>query len=91
MALEHRSSAEDLKRDIGQTESHDEKRDDSLSSNVQVSVDPQLEKKLVRKLDMVIMPLTCALYLFAYLDRSNLGPPPHTLYTSKYLTCNTYV
>ncbi|KAF8604001.1 MFS general substrate transporter [Ceratobasidium sp. AG-I] len=31
------------------------------------------EKKLVRKLDMVIMPLTCALYLLAYLDRSNLG------------------
>jgi hypothetical protein len=35
--------------------------------------DGQLEKQLVRKLDMVIMPLTCALYLFAYLDRSNLG------------------
>ncbi|KAG8695331.1 hypothetical protein FRC09_009224, partial [Ceratobasidium sp. 395] len=35
--------------------------------------DPCLEKKLVRKLDMVIMPLTCALYLLAYLDRSNLG------------------
>ncbi|KAG9123955.1 hypothetical protein FRC07_013379 [Ceratobasidium sp. 392] len=35
--------------------------------------DPQLERKLVRKFDMVIMPLTCALYLFAYLDRSNLG------------------
>ncbi|QRV83401.1 major facilitator superfamily transporter [Ceratobasidium sp. AG-Ba] len=35
--------------------------------------DPNIEKKLVRKLDMVIMPLTCALYLLAYLDRSNLG------------------
>ncbi|OLL23631.1 High-affinity nicotinic acid transporter [Neolecta irregularis DAH-3] len=31
------------------------------------------EKKLVRKLDMVIMPLTMLLYLAAYLDRSNLG------------------
>ncbi|KAH7334497.1 MFS general substrate transporter [Rhizoctonia solani] len=36
-------------------------------------VDTELEKKLVRKLDAVIIPLTCALYLFAYLDRSNLG------------------
>ncbi|CAL1699503.1 unnamed protein product [Somion occarium] len=31
------------------------------------------EKRLVRKLDMRIMPLTCILYLFAYLDRTNLG------------------
>ncbi|KAG8778846.1 hypothetical protein FRC12_024775 [Ceratobasidium sp. 428] len=41
--------------------------------------DPCLEKKLVRKLDMVIMPLTCALYLLAYLDRSNLGLPEDVL------------
>ncbi|KAI0071576.1 MFS general substrate transporter [Panus rudis PR-1116 ss-1] len=31
------------------------------------------EKKLVRKLDMRIMPILCILYLFAYLDRTNLG------------------
>ncbi|KAI0687669.1 major facilitator superfamily domain-containing protein [Cytidiella melzeri] len=31
------------------------------------------EKRLVRKLDMRIMPIACILYLFAYLDRSNLG------------------
>ncbi|KAI0090137.1 MFS general substrate transporter [Irpex rosettiformis] len=31
------------------------------------------EKKLVRKLDMRIMPIACILYLFAFLDRSNLG------------------
>lgn len=31
------------------------------------------EKKLVRKLDMRIMPIACILYLFAYLDRTNLG------------------
>ncbi|KAF9043545.1 MFS general substrate transporter, partial [Hymenopellis radicata] len=31
------------------------------------------EKKLVRKLDWYILPITCLLYLFAYLDRSNLG------------------
>ncbi|KAF8711829.1 O-Glycosyl hydrolase family 30, partial [Rhizoctonia solani] len=41
--------------------------------NIAAAVDSQLEKKLVRKLDAVILPLTCALYLLAYLDRSNLG------------------
>ncbi|KAI3613202.1 major facilitator superfamily protein [Moniliophthora roreri] len=31
------------------------------------------EKKLVRKLDKRILPMACLLYLFAYLDRTNLG------------------
>jgi MFS family permease len=31
------------------------------------------ERKLKRKLDIVILPLTTLLYLFAYLDRGNMG------------------
>ncbi|KAG7448801.1 MFS general substrate transporter [Guyanagaster necrorhizus] len=31
------------------------------------------ERRLVRRLDGRILPLACLLYLFAYLDRSNLG------------------
>ncbi|KAJ6542417.1 major facilitator superfamily domain-containing protein [Mycena sp. CBHHK59/15] len=31
------------------------------------------ERRLVRRLDRRILPITCLLYLFAYLDRSNLG------------------
>lgn len=31
------------------------------------------EKQLVRKLDRRILPFVCLLYLFAYLDRTNLG------------------
>ncbi|KAJ3552699.1 hypothetical protein NM688_g4016 [Phlebia brevispora] len=31
------------------------------------------ERRLVRKLDTRILPVVCILYLFAYLDRSNLG------------------
>ncbi|KIM91552.1 hypothetical protein PILCRDRAFT_711 [Piloderma croceum F 1598] len=31
------------------------------------------ERKLVRKLDRRILPIACFLYLFAYLDRTNLG------------------
>ncbi|KAL0068123.1 hypothetical protein AAF712_004783 [Marasmius tenuissimus] len=31
------------------------------------------EKKLVRRFDRRILPMACLLYLFAYLDRTNLG------------------
>ncbi|KAI0738942.1 MFS general substrate transporter [Daedaleopsis nitida] len=34
---------------------------------------PEEERRLVRKLDMRVMPMLCMLYLFAYLDRINLG------------------
>ncbi|ELU38665.1 MFS_1 domain-containing protein [Rhizoctonia solani AG-1 IA] len=52
--------------------------------NIAPAVDSQLEKKLVRKLDAVILPLTCALYLLAYLDRSNLGYVPVPRHTHSY-------
>ncbi|KAI9507293.1 MFS general substrate transporter [Russula earlei] len=31
------------------------------------------ERRLVRKIDRRILPITCLMYLFAYLDRTNLG------------------
>jgi len=34
---------------------------------------PEEERRLVRKIDLHILPITCLLYLCAYLDRSNLG------------------
>ncbi|KAJ7858727.1 MFS general substrate transporter [Mycena leptocephala] len=43
------------------------------ASVVSQNVDPEEERKLVRKLDGRIMVITSLLYLFAYLDRSNLG------------------
>ena len=36
-------------------------------------VDKKAERKLKRKLDVVILPLTTLLYLCAYLDRGNMG------------------
>ncbi|KAF7360229.1 MFS general substrate transporter [Mycena venus] len=42
----------------------------SFSSQI---IDPEEERKLVRKLDGRIMVILSILYLFAYLDRSNLG------------------
>ncbi|KAL6880008.1 major facilitator superfamily domain-containing protein [Trichoderma longibrachiatum] len=37
------------------------------------SIDRQLERRVVRKLDMNLVPLVMALYLLAFLDRSNIG------------------
>ncbi|KAG9313643.1 major facilitator superfamily domain-containing protein [Chiua virens] len=34
---------------------------------------PEEERRLVKKIDLRILPITCLLYLCAYLDRSNLG------------------
>ncbi|KAI9567561.1 major facilitator superfamily domain-containing protein [Boletus coccyginus] len=49
--------------------SHTSHEDDPL-----IPLDPlTAEKRLLRKLDRRILPILCVLYLFAYLDRSNLG------------------
>ncbi|CAE6458349.1 unnamed protein product [Rhizoctonia solani] len=40
---------------------------------VEVGTVDKRERKLVRKLDWIIMPVSWILYLLAYLDRSNLG------------------
>ncbi|KAG6335126.1 hypothetical protein ID866_3966 [Astraeus odoratus] len=48
----------------------DEKRE---QTSPQVLATPEEEKRLVRRLDRSILPITCLLYLFAFLDRSNLG------------------
>ncbi|KAH0493367.1 hypothetical protein TgHK011_000040 [Trichoderma gracile] len=37
------------------------------------SIDRQLERRVVRKLDLNLVPLVMALYLLAFLDRSNIG------------------
>ncbi|KAL9029938.1 MAG: hypothetical protein Q9196_001886 [Gyalolechia fulgens] len=36
-------------------------------------VHPDIEKRVIRKLDYRVMPLVSALYLLAFLDRSNIG------------------
>jgi len=38
-----------------------------------IYIDPVKEKKIVRKLDMFIVPVFMITYLFSFLDRSNLG------------------
>jgi len=36
-------------------------------------VDDEDERRLVKKIDRRILPIACLMYLFAFLDRSNLG------------------
>ncbi|KAJ6472650.1 major facilitator superfamily domain-containing protein [Mycena vulgaris] len=58
------ASEKDTSQDGGNLES---------TSVISLSADLEEERRLVRKLDRRILPITCLLYLFAYLDRSNLG------------------
>ncbi|KAI0819921.1 MFS general substrate transporter [Trametes gibbosa] len=56
--------------------SFDEKAPTNVDRDVMQSEPSSLaveERRLVRKLDIRIMPIACIMYLFAYLDRSNLG------------------
>ncbi|KAL6306376.1 MFS general substrate transporter [Sparassis latifolia] len=54
-------------------------KSDSIDEKIEdreqiITVQPSLEeKRLVRRFDARIMPIACILYLFAYLDRTNLG------------------
>lgn len=42
-------------------------------AEVHARIDPEMEKRVRRKLDWHIIPLVSALYLLAFLDRSNIG------------------
>jgi len=46
---------------------------DSPADDDQTIVDPALERALVRKQDLRIVPLAAGIYLLCYLDRSNIG------------------
>ncbi|KAI3613176.1 major facilitator superfamily protein [Moniliophthora roreri] len=63
MEKHSRTSVEDVNLEAVEKESYDETPESWLGE----------EKKLVRKLDKRILPMACLLYLFAYLDRTNLG------------------
>lgn len=39
----------------------------------ELQLDPKLDRQTVRKLDMLLIPMMCMIYLLAFLDRSNIG------------------
>lgn len=57
------------------TLSHDKIYSDGVSSDgiSEAYLDPVVQKRILRKLDMRLAPLFCVLYFLSYLDRSNIG------------------
>ena len=55
-----------VKRESGDVEA-------ALAEPAVGEIDPVVEKRVRRKLDLHIVPLLSALYLLAFLDRSNIG------------------
>ena len=41
-------------------------------------IDAEAEKKLLRKLDMRVLPVLWFLYMLAFLDRTNIGTTRHS-------------
>ncbi|KAH8176981.1 major facilitator superfamily protein [Sarocladium implicatum] len=53
---------------------HDDvKPDDPTLEAGHEAIDPEAEKKLVRKIDMHILPCMFIMYLLSYMDRTNIG------------------
>ena len=52
---------------------HDPSAIESIPEVRYGEVDPMLERRVVRKMDFRIVPLVSALYVLAFLDRSNIG------------------
>ena len=46
-------------------------KEDVLDADV--VIDPEAEKKLLRKLDLRVVPPLFLMFLFAFLDRTNIG------------------
>lgn len=46
---------------------------DSEQGESEIYVDPELEKRTLRKFDIYVLPQFMLLVLIAYLDRSNIG------------------
>ncbi|KAJ5690040.1 hypothetical protein N7462_004432 [Penicillium macrosclerotiorum] len=51
----------------------DNGKDKPVHDERAVEIDPAAEKRLVRKIDLYLMPSVFVLYLFSYVDRSNIG------------------
>jgi hypothetical protein len=47
--------------------------DDRVASDDNENLDPVLDRKVLWRLDILLVPLMCGLYLLSFLDRSNTG------------------
>jgi hypothetical protein len=56
------------------------REDDAIALNVGLDVSQVDERKLVRKIDLHLIPWLSLLYLFSFLDRSSIGNAKVFLY-----------
>ena len=64
--------ATDTEADKRSTVHHEDVlKEDVLDADV--VIDPEAEKKLLRKLDLRVVPPLFLMFLFAFLDRTNIG------------------
>lgn len=52
-------------------------KDAQIGTSEEIYIDPAAEKRLVRKLDLMLSPMMVLIFLVAYLDRSNIGTTDH--------------
>ena len=50
-----------------------QEKDAQVGTSEEIFIDPIAEKKLIRKLDLMLSPMMVLIFLVAYLDRSNIG------------------
>jgi hypothetical protein len=48
-------------------------KDTQIGTSEEIHIDPAAEKRLIRKLDLILSPMMVVIFLVAYLDRSNIG------------------
>jgi hypothetical protein len=53
-------------------------KDAQIGTSEEIHIDPAAEKRLIRKLDLMLSPMMVLIFLVAYLDRSNIGKSFHT-------------
>ncbi|KAK6530481.1 hypothetical protein TWF694_003833 [Orbilia ellipsospora] len=52
---------------------HSEDIEYAASGAPSIEIDPEEERKLVRKIDLIILPTMFLMYLLSYMDRTNIG------------------
>lgn len=59
------------------TEGSINEKDAQVGTSEEIHIDPAAEKRLIRKLDLMLSPMMVLIFLVAYLDRSNIGKTFH--------------
>jgi hypothetical protein len=50
-----------------------DEKDAQIGTSEEIHIDQVAEKRLIRKLDLMLSPMMMLIFLVAYLDRSNIG------------------